>query len=217
MAVSGDPLLWLGTIVLGVATAYVAAAGARQGDPSARLAVVPPLVGALAYLLAALGVGGTAGGLALTRYGDWVVTAPLLLAVLGVAGRATGAALWGALASAAVMALAGLALGVAGLAGTAKLGAVAVVWLAMVVALALLYVPVSRRAGQAGNRRARLFSMLRNLVPPVFVGYALVMTLAPAGLGVVGAGGASAGLFVVDLLGKATIPVVLARNVGLLE
>ncbi|MFB6170172.1 MAG: bacteriorhodopsin, partial [Haloarculaceae archaeon] len=143
--------------------------------------------------------------------------APLLLAVLGVAGRATGTALWGALAAALVMALAGLALAAGGLAGTTRLGALAVVWVGALVALGVLYRPVSRRAGLASDRRAQLFSMLRNVVLPVFVGYALVVTLAPAGLGVVGGSAASAGLLVVDLLGPALVPVVLARNVALLD
>lgn len=217
MAGLGDPLLLVGTVVLLAAAAYAAATGARDGGTPARLAILPPLVGALSYLFAALGVGGTAAGLGLPRYVGWILVPPLLLAVLGLVGRALGGALWGALATAAVTGVAGLALAVGGLAETTRYGALAVVWLAALATLALLYRPVSARAGQASDDRARLFSMLRNPLLLVLLGYPLAVTVSPAGLDVAGAVVASVGLLVFDLLGAALIPVVLARNVALLD
>lgn len=208
--------LWLGAASLLAGGAAVVAVGLRRDHAAVRpfhwLVGAAAGVSGLAYLTMALGAGATtvalAGGDAVVywgRYVGWALAAPALLAALWLladAGRRTLAALVG-------LAVLGIALGGAGAVATAPLAGLDVertrltLWVAAtVVLLGLLGVIVrvlSPRAGRQPRAVAVRFSVLRNLLVVVALGYPLVWLVGPVGLGAADEFVAAAAFLVLDL------------------
>lgn len=208
--------LWLGAAGLLAGATAVVAVGIRRDAGPARpfhwLVAGAAGVSGLAYLAMALGAGATTvapAGADTTvywaRYVGWGLAGPALLAALWLladAGRRTLAALVG-------LAVVGVALGAAAALATDPVAGLGVertrlaLWgAAAVVLLALLGVIVrvlSPRAGRQPRAVAVRFSVLRNLLVVVALGYPVVWLVGPLGLGLVEEFLAAAGFLVLDL------------------
>lgn len=228
---------WVGVVGMLVGTAFVAyrwTAG-ETGDtrPYYAVALAATGLGAVAYLLMALGIGSTTVSFAgddrtvqLAHYAGWLVVTPLLLASLWLLADA-GARLLAALVGLEVLVV---ALGAAGALTTAGLAGLSVqntrlaLWgVGVVVLLVLVGVLLRVLSPVAGRRHRRnpdvaiLFSILRNVLAVALVLYPLVWLVSPSGLAVVGSLVAAVGYLVLDLFATVGFTALLVRDGATLQ
>ncbi|MFB6172035.1 MAG: bacteriorhodopsin [Haloarculaceae archaeon] len=226
-------VFWLGVVGMLVGTAFVAYrwSGAATAATSTYYAVAgaATAVGAVAYLLSALGVGTVAGAgraVPLARYAGWLVVAALLLAALWLLAGAS-VRLLAALVGLDVLTVALRAAGelvTTRLAGLSLRNTRLALWAASVVVLLVLIGVLLRvLSPQAGRRHRRnpdvavLFSVLRNLLVVAWLLSPVVWLLSAPGLAVVGATVAIAGYLVLDLAATVGVAALLVRDDATLQ
>lgn len=223
---------WVGVVGMLVGTAFVAYRWTTGATDDTRsyyaLSLAVTGVGAVAYLLMALGIGSLTVSLPgpdptvqLARYAGWLVVTSLVLMALWLLADATAgllAALVGLDALTVALVAAG-SLVTEGLAGLSVRNTRIALWGgAVVVFLALAGVLLRVLSPQAGQRHRKnpdvaiLFSVLRNLVVAAWLLYPVVWLVSPTGLAVVGSLLAAVGYLVLDLAAAVGFTALLVRN-----
>ena len=215
-------LLILGTLGMGLATAYFAYLGSQSPFRGRYFYWITALITGVAfisYLVMASGAGSTilddGREFYYFRYIDWLVTTPLLLLDLALLALARPARNTGLIAGIIgldiVMILTGL---VAGSATNAFFSTVFFIisLAAMIGVLYLVYTRLLTAARTRSPNVARLFNTLAMLTIVLWSLYPIVFLLGPEGFRAVGQGGEIFFFLVLDLLAKVGFGFLLLSN-----
>jgi len=209
----------LGALALGVGAVVIAfLGGATNNRQAAKTAIhaTVPLVGAIAYILLATGLGvfdvdGDGVGFPYARFIAWSITTPLLLLGLLVTAAPLGRNLW-TLALAVVFA--DVAMILTGMVAAAGEPTTAAAWFLVatacfLVVLALMWGPVRASAEEGHPFRAEAYRRHLSILTVLWAAYPVVFLFGPVGAEIYGTTGDAALFAILDVAAKAGYGVLV--------